>query len=495
VSQAERRRAYREALTILGSLVELLPPGDERWLEVLDALVLEAEWVVDHRADVHAAFAIPALRAIDSLLGRSPDPARRAAIKFRLASFLAWGTGELEEADRSCEEARALFEQAGDNQGTLLASLELAFIAGFKGNSAGELTAVTQVAEAAEAAGDRLVTMRAVGRGLGWANFFCGRFDAAEAALRRALTMAREDGKVYFQTLCVAGLARTLAFDGRVEEAFPLLEGAKAADPGWRDGILGEWEIIVQWLAGDLAAGSSQARDLVAWNASGMSRRRAIGIAFACLSASEAGQMADAHRYLDVARTAYGNRPWGIWAECAAYAEAVLAWHHGEQVVAGTDLRRTAERILEMGGWPWAAFVLLDLAEVAAESRDSEAAAWAADRLYEVAGQVDRHLYRALAGTGRAWSQLASGGPEAAAEAAEEAVGILSGMGYRIFLGRALDVFGRAMVPIDRSRADALERPPSTPPGPSGAETGPWRPCAVWGRPASGPRRPWARPS
>lgn len=134
VRQAEERELYREALTILGSLVELLPPGDERWLEVLDALVLEAEWVVDHRADVHAALAIPALRAIDSLLERFPDPARRAAVKFRLASFLSWGTGELEEAERAGREAHNLFEQAGDTQGMLLAALELAFIQGFKGD-------------------------------------------------------------------------------------------------------------------------------------------------------------------------------------------------------------------------------------------------------------------------------------------------------------------------------------------------------------------------
>src|SRR5262249_16304469 len=54
VRQAEDRGAYREALTILNALVELIPAGDKRWLDVLKALHWQAEWVVDHRADAHA---------------------------------------------------------------------------------------------------------------------------------------------------------------------------------------------------------------------------------------------------------------------------------------------------------------------------------------------------------------------------------------------------------------------------------------------------------
>src|SRR5439155_17525983 len=38
VRQAERRDAYREALQLHAELVELLPPDDQRWLEVLDAM-------------------------------------------------------------------------------------------------------------------------------------------------------------------------------------------------------------------------------------------------------------------------------------------------------------------------------------------------------------------------------------------------------------------------------------------------------------------------
>src|SRR5256885_5432924 len=50
VREAEQRDAYREALSILQALVELLPRGDRRWLEILEAISPGAEWVVDHRA-------------------------------------------------------------------------------------------------------------------------------------------------------------------------------------------------------------------------------------------------------------------------------------------------------------------------------------------------------------------------------------------------------------------------------------------------------------
>jgi class 3 adenylate cyclase/DNA-binding CsgD family transcriptional regulator len=457
VRQAEERGLYREALAVLGSLVSLISPGDERWLEVLDALVLQAEWVVDHRADVHAALAIPALRAIDSLLERFPDPARRAAVKFRLASFLAWGTGDLDDADRAAREAREFFEQAGDRQGALLAALELAFIEGFKGNAPAELATMVQVAEAAEAAGDRLVTMRAVGRGMGWSYFICGRFAESEAVLRRALDMARADGSLYFETLCLTGLARTLTFAGRAGEAFPLLEEAKRLNPAWRDSILGEWEVILRWLTGDCAAALSLARELVAWNAGGLSRRRAIGIAFAALAAAALDQMSDARRYLDVAQAAYGNKGWGIWSECCRYAEAVLAWRGGDEKAAMTDLRETASRIMAMEGWPWAAFPLLDLAEVAAEHGEADVAADAVVRLREVAARTEPELYRGLAALAEAWAELARrapDGPARAVEAAETAVGTIPG-DYRLLAARALDVLGRSLASLDRSRARA----------------------------------------
>lgn len=36
---------------MLGVLVRLLPAGDPRWLDVVDALSWDAHWALDHRAD------------------------------------------------------------------------------------------------------------------------------------------------------------------------------------------------------------------------------------------------------------------------------------------------------------------------------------------------------------------------------------------------------------------------------------------------------------
>src|SRR5439155_7132952 len=46
--QAQARELYREALTLLDALLEIVPAGDRRWLDVLDALTGNTEWVIDH---------------------------------------------------------------------------------------------------------------------------------------------------------------------------------------------------------------------------------------------------------------------------------------------------------------------------------------------------------------------------------------------------------------------------------------------------------------
>jgi AAA ATPase domain len=69
--QAEQREAFRESLDLLSELVHILPTADPRWLDVLDAMYWQAEWVVDHRAETRTETAVRALRAIDGLLGDS----------------------------------------------------------------------------------------------------------------------------------------------------------------------------------------------------------------------------------------------------------------------------------------------------------------------------------------------------------------------------------------------------------------------------------------
>lgn len=453
VRQAEDRQLFREALTLLGTLVELVPPDDDRWLEVVDGMVLQAEWVVDHRADVHAALAIPALRAIDSALEGSDDISRQALVKFRLASFLAWGLGEIEEAERLCRASRELYEKAGDRAGTWLATLELGYVKGFAGDLPAWVSAGRQVADAAEMAGDRFVLMQALGRAVGWGCFFLGAFEESEAASRRSVELAQESSRTYFQALSLFAVGYSLAFEGRIREAYSFLDEAKAVDRNWRESIQLEGEIAIHWLAGAFDSALTQAQESVSWNSSGMSRRRVLAHAFAVLAAVDMDRLSEARRYLAMTLGTYGDRPVAGGYDVCRYAGAVLRWHEGEGATALEDLRQAAFRLVEIGFRPYAALALLDLAELAAQGRDAEAATAAATALDDIAGRLDRDLYRALAALGSAWAGLAGGAPTTAATAAGEAVSLLHGLGYPALSGRALDALGRALAPVDRPRA------------------------------------------
>ncbi|MGH9005491.1 MAG: hypothetical protein ACRDYV_20390, partial [Acidimicrobiia bacterium] len=152
--QAETRGVYGEALRILSALVELLPAGDRRWVEVADAFVGRAEWVFDHRADADFSAAIDALRAIDAHLEGSGDLLQRASINSRLTSLLAWGTGQLDQAAATAAEALDLFTRAGDRSGMLLAALEVAYVKGLAGDLPALEAGARDLAAAADEAGE-----------------------------------------------------------------------------------------------------------------------------------------------------------------------------------------------------------------------------------------------------------------------------------------------------------------------------------------------------
>lgn len=450
VRQAEEQGSYREALEILGSLVELLPPDDERWRDVADSLLWDAEWVVDHRADVHGELGIAAMRAIDTALAGSADSARRAEVKFRLAGFLTWGPGELEEAERQSLEAVELFEKTGDWSRTMLAANQLAYVRWIKGDYPAFEAASRRLLDAAEEAGDRFLVLQAL-NAIGFGAYFHGNFACAEDAFRRSIAIARQDDRLYRLTMSLGVLGLSLALEGRIGEALPLLEEAKAVNRDWRDSVLPEWGLMVPWLAGDFRGTLAAADEVLARNPLGVGRRRAGALVFAALSAVETGQVSLAGRYLDLVRVAYGGRPWFFWYDYWGHGEALLAWRRGRAEEALAGLRRTAGGVEELK--PWLALVLVDLAEVGAEVGDVDAATEAAESLEEVVRQVDGELCRALSAIGSAWASTAGGEAGRAAEHAGDAIEILSPLGYRAFLGRAHHVLGRCLGPLERGRA------------------------------------------
>jgi DNA-binding NarL/FixJ family response regulator len=450
VRQAESRGAYREALTILDALVELVPADDERWLDILNALSWNAEWVVDHRADAHALLGLRAMRAIDYLLEGSPDPAARATVKFRLANFLGWGTGDLDEAERACAEAKELFEQADDRSSALLAANELAWIRGLRGDYPGMQAGASEVAHAAETSHERFAAIQGL-QAIGFAAWVQGQFTEAEHAWSKSIALARHEGKLYRLTVGLGHLALLHATEGHVEEAVPLVEDAKAMSRYWAESLFPEWEAILHYFAGDFPAALASAQEAAARAVGELSKRRALGVVFAALSAAEAGEPALSHSHLDRARLAFGDRDWQFFSHTCGHAEAMLAWREERASDAIASLQEAAARILAMGAEPFAALVFVDLAEVAADSGNAEAATEAAGQLEALARRLDHRLYQALAEMGPACL--------GDTDAAQRAVDLLSTTDCMAFRARALELLGRSLVDSDRTESiEALKR-------------------------------------
>ena len=443
VREAERRHAYREAVIILSALAELLPSGDDRWLDVADVLSRQADWV--YRGPSAEAMSIRALREIEAVLERSADPALQATVNFRLANFLAYGSGELEDAGRACGRAVELYRQVGDVPRTLLAANELASIRGLGGDLAAWQAGCREVVEAAEAAGEHFVLVQALGA-LGTVAAHRGRFDEAEAAQRRNLAVIAKARKPHRRTMGLTSLAYCLAGQGRVDEALPLLEEAKTGDPRWRESLF-EWGIAVTWMAGDFPAVVGNADEV-----GPVGKRSAHALHFAALAAAEMGQLPRARTYLARADAAYAGREWFVYTDYGHYVDAVLTWRVERSATTVGTVRRVGERLLAMEVLPYAAWVLLDLSEMAA-AVDDPAPAWAARRLDEIAARIGRPFYRGLAAIAATWAFLAAATPGKAGHTASEAVASLSGTGCRAFSARALDVLGRSLLDVDLAAA------------------------------------------
>lgn len=454
VGQAEEAGAHREALAVLSSLVALIPAGDERWRGVVDSMSLRAEWVVDHRAEIHAAEGAEAMRAIDAVFAKVPDPARQAGVKFRLANFCAWGTGQLEEAEESARTAMELFEEAGDVAGALLARNELAWVRGLQGELEALESGAAEVLAAAEAEDLAFVVVQAL-IALGYAGAHRGHFGPAETSYRRALELARAEGMGHQQSRLLAHLALTLAMEGRLTESLPLLAEGVSVDPAYRDSLVLEFGAVVHWVEGDFPAALACAREAMAWNPAGVSRRRGIGVVFGALAAAEMGDLGEARRFADAAHQAFGDRDWSYLGHYCDYVDGFLAAREGRITEGVSALERAAAGIPRSQAWPYLAFVLVDLAEMAAINGDRERSAAAAGAMAELAARTGCDFHLGLAALAGAWGHLSASSDEAAVEAAREAVKLLEPTGAHAFSARASDVLGRSLGPQERTEAVA----------------------------------------
>lgn len=253
-------------------------------------------------------------------------------------------------------------------------------------------------------------------------------------------------------------MATSFAYQGRAAEARKAVEQAKAASAVWRDAPVLEFEAQALWLEGDLTATVERAEEILEWNPDGLSRRRAVGLAFAGMAATELDRLDNARRYIDLASATFEGRRYAQWLHACVHADSVLMMREGNPKGGLEALERTAFQLSDEGFRPYAMFTLTDLADLAGIAGDAELAARAAARAASVAAGIDRDCYRGLALLTGTLASLAAGVEDEAAEHARDAVKVLSRTGWRLFRSRALEGLGRALRRSDPAGArEALD--------------------------------------
>ena len=132
-----------------------------------------------------------------------------------------------------------------------------------------------------------------------------------------------------------------------------------------------------------------------------------------------------------------------------------MAWHAGRPAECAETLAEVTTALRGMDALAVSVFVLIDLAESAADAHDGRAAASAAQQLEDVARIAGLAPHRGLAAAAAAWAALGSAQPEVAVAQATEAVRLLSGAGWRSHVARTHDVLGRSLAAAGRPGAVA----------------------------------------
>ena len=453
--EAEDRRAYREGLSILAGLVDILPEGDERWLEIGQVLSGEAEWAQfpsPSRPD--AELAIRALRAMDAVLVRSGDAHRRGTVQLRLSFLLCWAIGDALGAEDAAMEAVRLFEAAGDESKVLEARHEAAWARGHRGDMQAMAREAAAIAQEASRLGEdflAILALSAEANGLG----FIGRVVEAEARIRRAIDIAakRSGGRPPTQWRGV--LAYWIANQGRVAEARQVLEAARAADPGFAHTSLLEVGTVAFGMAGDVRQALAWAAETIAWNPGALTVQKGLGMPFAALMAAEAGDSALARRYAELAVATCE----GEWCQVTGGAKAVLGRLDvvaggGEEALGRLEL---AVQGLVSGALAYSPMFAIDLVELSVLATDGTRADAAVAMLAEIADLTGCAVHAGIKDLASAWAALARGGPDAV-DLARRASGIFDDLDFPLLQGRAYDVLGRALGVDDPEEAAAAFR-------------------------------------
>jgi class 3 adenylate cyclase/DNA-binding CsgD family transcriptional regulator len=447
--QAEALEHHRESIGLLSALLEMLPAGDRRWLDVFDALDWQSEWVVEHRLDATLDVAIQAMRRIEQLAVASDDRVRRATVSFHLGTFLTWGKAENETANALVEQARVLFEEEGETRRALYAANEQGYLRSIAGDLAGHERIAREVLASAETLDDGPLMLQAI-CSLVWALQTSGRISASLEFMERGLELARREGRPYRITYLLAQQGYGLAILGRIPEARAALADAVASNPAYLDTLLPDFATTVHWLAGDLHDAVAATRQSIAPGVSEFSQRRLLGASAALVAACETNSEADAE-FLQQLLAASRHGDWWTHSDLALWALAIREATTGDTTAGTQHLLDATCRLADIGGHLYARFSLFDLAELALEHSDRTTA----DRVDEVITGLnppDGVPVSALETTARAATELVRGGP-VDIDGLADAVDAFDRSGWKLHRARALVILGRAHAGADNQAA------------------------------------------
>jgi class 3 adenylate cyclase/ATP/maltotriose-dependent transcriptional regulator MalT len=447
--QADALEHHRESIGLLSALLEMLPQGDRRWLDVFDAMDWQAEWVVEHRLDASMPVAIQAMRTIDQLAQASNDRVRSAAVKVHLASFLAWGPGDTDAARPLVTEARDLFDAAGEHRRALLATNEIGYLCGIDGDVDAHERVARQVLAEAESLDDGPMMLQAI-CSLNWALQVAGRSSEGLELMQRGLAIARREDRPYRITYLLAQQGYTLALLGRLPEARSALADAVAANSSYLDTLLPDFAATIHWLAGDLHDSIAAMRQSIPAGATETSQRRMMGVAVAAVAAAEAGDTNQLNQLYDLmVATRHGD--WWAHSDQVVWAYGAREWSRGDLGAASTQLLAATERMVAMGADLYARFALFDLAGIALEAADPQTAAIVTQRIGKLR-TPDGPALTALDTATRAAAALCAGEP-VDTHALDAAAAELLRCNWKLHHARVLVITGRAFAGTDNLAA------------------------------------------
>ncbi len=447
--QAEALEHHRESIGLLSALLEMLPQGDRRWLDVFDAMDWQSEWVVEHRLDAGLEVAIRAMRTIEQLAEASDDRVRRAAVKIHLASFLAWGRADTDTAISLVTEAQALFEAAGEARRALLAANEMGYLRAIAGDLGAHERIARQVLADAEALDDGPMMLQAI-CSLNFALQLSGRVSDSLEHMQRGLALARREGRPYRITYLLAQQGYALALLGRIPEARTALAEAVAANPAYLDTLLPDFAATIHWLAGDLHDAVAAMRQSVGMGATETSQRRMMGVAVATIAAAEVGDAVQMNLLYELL-VATRRGDWWTHSDQATWAFGMREWSRHDLGAATLQLTAATRRMVDTGSGLYARLALFDLAEVALEASDPQTAA-TVEELLDRLGDADGAPLTALGTASRAATAVCAG-RHVDTDALDDAAAELGRCGWNLHHARVLVIAGRALAGSDNQAA------------------------------------------